>query len=370
MKTLFIANTDFEFELTRKQPMGLKEALERSPLTMQLQFLPLLLLDEKDAVGVTMLPDPSYLDYLEEVRGSPIPQLYCFDDITKNSPFEQVRSWGHSLQVYKWSQKRNLQYKTPSWDSTVRVNSKAFSFQESPKLPGAKLLKSSDEVKSWLSENSFKKVIKGCFGVAGRENFIIDPTENQLNPKLDSFLQSQWKKSLPVVGEPWVNRKQDFSTQWEITPTGQVIYLGATVMDNDTQGRYLRTITGPEKNIFPKTYWALEKQKEFSLRILDKMKNEGFFGNVGIDAMTYTLSEKQDEEFLHPVVEINARQTMGYVSLCFQKLRYPKDCICFEYAPSKEKGHSLLPTHLAKSDGSTQKFSRQLRFKPGGPPIL
>ncbi|MFT4553218.1 MAG: hypothetical protein ACI9S8_001855 [Chlamydiales bacterium] len=363
MKTLFIANTDFEFELTRKQTLGLKQALEQSPLTMQLQFLPLIYLPEEDAVGLTMLPNPSYLSYLEVVRGSPLPRLYCFDEITTKSPIHQVKSWGHSLQVTKWSQKNHLTYQMPAWDCIVKVNSKAFSFEISPKLPGAKLLKSFEELNDWISESPSTKVIKGCFGVAGRENFILESPENKASKQLSSFLHSQWKKGLPVIGEPWMDRQLDFSTQWEITPAGDIHYLGATVMENDSEGHYIKTITGPEEVVFSKVFWALEKQKEFSYKILERIKGEGFFGNIGIDAMLYNLPCCQDETRLHPVVEINARQTMGYIALCFQKLRYPENCVCLEYAPSNKIGESLLPSFLPKSDGSTQKFSRQLRFE-------
>jgi hypothetical protein len=364
MKTIFIANTDFEFELNRPQTLDLRVAMEFSPLFMQLQFLPLLFLSEKDAVAVTRLPDPSYLESLENILARPLPELHCLDEDEIKSSFHKVRSWGHSLQVEAWAHRHGLIYEMPQWQCTVDVNSKAYSFENSPKLPGSSLLKNFAEIESWIAKGSKKKVLKSCFGVAARGNFIVDNSLEKNKGQLLSFLEEQWEKGYPVIGEPWVKRVLDFSTQWEITPEKEVNYLGATQMINNKKGQYLETIAGPEKIIFPDNILALEKHKEEAFKLLKMISHEGYFGNIGVDAMLYVSAEDGKTICLHPIVEVNARQTMSFVAMRFQELTHPELCLCLSYVPNKKNNKGLLPFSLSRCNGSLQNFSRQLIFVP------
>jgi predicted ATP-grasp superfamily ATP-dependent carboligase len=74
----------------------------------------------------------------------------------------------------------------------------------------------------------------------------------------------------------------------------------------------------------------------------------GYFGNVGIDAMLYGSPVT-----LHPIVEINARKTMGWVALEVQKRHFPNQTLTLSYAKNSAEG--WLPSSL----GDTL-FTRQL----------
>ena len=235
----------------------------------------------------------------------------------------------------------------PEWEVVKRVNSKAFSFSESVKLPGAELLHSMEELNRWVQQTPGPKVLKSCFGVSGKGHLFL-PSEYT-----EKFAAKEFQAGHPVIAEPWVERKLDFSTQWLIHSDQTIEELGATVCINDNRGRYTATQVGDLSFLFGNYFSLLEKQRESVLPILQKMAALGYFGNVGIDAMIW------GNDKLHPVVEINARKTMGWVALEISKRRFPKQTITLSYLTESELSN-LLPDAIVQKNGSLIHFSRKL----------
>jgi len=315
MKILHIANTDFEDELLNQKRSAL------NLIHLQLQFLPTLYADPEDGIGVTHLPI--------EATSSPFYLLSC-----DKCPYSQVESWGASREIAQWAKGHRLQYSMPPWEVVRTVNSKEFSFLQGPKLPGASLLRTQQEVAAWIATTPGPKVLKSCFGVSGRGHALLP-----CDPKRIERL------GLPVIGEPWVSRQLDFSTQWLIG--AEISYLGATICVCDARGKYVENRVGDVH--IP----HLEAHLEVAYPILQKMQAMGFFGNVGIDAFIY------DDNKLHPIVEINARKTMGYVALRFQQHHFPKQTIALKYLAGSGR-QNLLPSGIVKEDGTQIYFQRQL----------
>jgi hypothetical protein len=328
MKILHVANTQFEWELTQTHVIPLEQAIKRNPIALQLQFLPLLYAPQKDHIAVTSLPS----DF-----NSPRLQL-----LSSPSHYDRVESWGASRAVADWARIHNIPYPTPPWNVVQQVNSKAFSFSHAPKLPGATLLETESQAQAWLKP-PFPKVLKTCFGLSGKGHLIIDATTP--HETISKFLHKEWNQKRSVLAEPWVKRILDFSTQWLISDTIQE--LGVTICENDAFGKYIRNRVGMA---FPYPHF-LEEHRNIALPILRRMAALGYVGNVGIDAFIY---EGDEGATLHPIVEINARKTMGYVALKLQQNQFPHEVISLSYVSSHQPG--LLPLQL--QDGTT--FSRQL----------
>ncbi|MBS0615108.1 MAG: hypothetical protein JSR58_00975 [Verrucomicrobia bacterium] len=322
--TLHIANTYFEKELKENKPLDIEAALRRSPVYAQLQFLPCLYAKENDGVLVSDLPLPPF--------HSKVP-LHLLPAPENLFAYTKIESWGASLGISAWAQAHGLLYDMPPWDVVRTVNSKAFSYVESPKLAGSALLHSLQEIVEWSRTQKVPHVIKSSFGAAGRGHLHFPCTEKALA----GFLR---REGLPVIGEPWVKRDLDFSTQWKITD-GTIHYLGATICITNTHGHHVANKIGDIS--IP----HLEKQREVSLPILTKISAMGFFGNVGIDAMIY-------EGKLHPIVEINARKTMGWFALETQKNLFSKHTISVSYV-AESNGVNLLPNAT-----SHQQFTSRL----------
>lgn len=311
--TLHIANTYFEKELKENRPLDIETALCRSPAFAQLQFLPCLYARGKEGVLVSDLPLPPF---------SSLQPLHLVSQPGDLSSYTHLESWGASLALNAWALSRGLIYDMPPWDVVREVNSKAFSYMQSPKLPGSALLFSKEEILEWSDCQKNKHVIKSCFGAAGRGHLHL-PTKEK---NLEGFLK---REGLPVIGEPWVQRDLDFSTQWKIEKNGTIHYLGATICVTSPEGHHIANLVGDIS--IP----HLDAQREIALSCLKKMAAMKFFGNVGIDAMIY-------EGKLHPVVEINARKTMGWFALETQKHLFSKQTISVSYIAGSS-GVSLLP---------------------------
>lgn len=293
MERLHICNTFFEKELEGGAKRPLASWMRTHPIVMQLQFLPLLYASPTDRIVVSDLPE------------NPDPRLCLIDQPPQCYLLED---WGPSLAIAEWAKMHEIPYQIPDWEFVKKINSKVFSFTESPKLPGAELLETSSDIATWLEKTPGRKVLKTPFGTAGGGH-RIDPNVKQL------YIG-------PMIGEPWVERIMDFSTQWK---NGEL--LGVTVFENEPNGTYRGTFAGSVES------WALQEHLDVARFLIKKM---GYLGHVGIDAFIYLWEGKKR---VHPVVEINARKTMSWVALQMrEKSLY--------YIRSKE---GLLPSALRKT---------------------
>ena len=333
MGLLHITNTNFEWELRQKTIVPLQPSLEQCPISLQLQFLPLLYAKAEEGIGVTAFP------------GLPFSSVHPLHLLSNPGSHEKVESWGASLSVQVWAKKHRLAYEMPAWGVVQKVNSKAFSFSESPPLKNATLLYSEKEVEQWVCSVRGPKVLKSCFGTAGGGHLLTP-----FSP--ERFLSFIKREGFPLIGEPWVNRLIDFSTQWIISKEGDILFLGETECVNDGRGQYRENRVG---KVLASYLYFLEAHKEIAYGMLQKMKNLGYFGPVGFDAMLY------EDEKLHPIVEINARKTMGFVALKLQQMHFPKQTISLSYVTDSHNTN-FLPNNLMRADGSLLMFSKRLRI--------
>lgn len=349
MSKLHIANTFFEWELGTQPHCSLLEAFSQNAIFRQLQFLPVLYSSAGEGLLVSEAPSTDYCSFLKEP-----PQIFTLSD-PSFLPFEELESWGPSRLISAFADAHQLRYCIPNWDIVRQINSKRFSFECSPKLPQSTLLETEAEAKRWLKEFNGKKVLKTCYGVSGTGHLIID--DSLAWERIIPFLHREWNKGLPVIAEPWVERILDFSTQWTIDKNAHISYLGATLCHNNQRGQYLFSTVGEEEALFAQSRLFLEEHCTIVKPILKKIAKLGFFGNIGIDAMLYTLPENPEVPLLHPIVEINARKTMGWVALNFQRKHFPGKTMRFCYA-SANKGY--LPQAILSKTGKWVTFNRNL----------
>jgi hypothetical protein len=335
MSFLHIVNTNFEAELAQEAAPPLIASIQSHPIFMQLQFLPMLYADPKDGIGVTHAPDPSFTR----------PQWHLLKE--RKLPYQSIESWGASRSIQAWAQRHEIPYEMPPWDVVKQVNSKAFSFSESPQLPDSALIETFDELEKWDRQTVGPKVLKTCFGVSGKGHLFL-PSDH-----VKRFAEKEFSAGRPLIAEPWVERKLDFSTQWMIHRSRKIEYLGATVCLSDGRGRYQANRVGDLDFLFGKYLPLLDRHRQIAEPILEKMAALGYFGNVGIDAMIW------GQDRLHPVVEINARKTMGWVALEFSKRHFPKQTIALSYL-TESSHRNLLPSAAVQENGTVIPFSRKL----------
>jgi len=297
MSRLHICNTFFESELESETTRPLRAWMESHAIVKKLQLLPICYAEPSDLILVSELPE------------NPDPRL-----LLEGKKGMEIESWGPSLAIKDWADAHGLLYDMPPWGLVKEINSKIFSFTHSPHLKGAALLESARDVHLWMEKTAGPKVLKSAFGTAGKGHFHVGKS-----PNLTAFLEKQFRMNIPIIGEPWVNRTLDFSTQWK---NGEC--LGPTLFESDAYGSYRATKVGP--NVFKGFEWALEEHLRIAKPLVEKIQTMGYFGHLGIDAFVY------DEKKLQPIVEINARKTMSYAALMMQR-KNPQKTLRFSFSP-------------------------------------
>lgn len=334
MTQAHITNTNFEVEIEGMQKLSLIELLTKPKFAIQLQYLPLLFKEKDEPILVSHQTDEK------------VGEVFLIDNYAFSSN-DAISSWGYSNLIKEYAIEKGVLYQELDINCVKKVNSKLFSFELGPKLEGAKLLDENEEV-------PVKGVLKSAFGFSARGHFHLDQGKDP-----SGFLRKEFAKGLKVIYEPWVERALDFSTQWYIDKNGTIDYLGATVLKNSSNGAYLGTIAGKEAALFGHYLPFLKEHKVYAIDCLKKINEEGFWGNVGIDSMVYTHCKKN---MLHPIVEINARKTLGYALLQYWQKNWYNDLIYAYFTAAQNSKKALLPSSVIYGDKKIT-FDRQLTFE-------
>ena len=360
---LHFGNTFFEGELAAVShcflPVEntLSTLLHSNPIFLQLQFLPFLYASEGDSLLVSEPPPPEYSSVRKQFDLPDLEIITLKESSTLKHPLS-LEPWGYSQLLAQWATSRGLHCTMPPWDVVKTVNSKVFSFLHSPQLPHSTLLTCREDADRWLKETANKKrILKTAFGVSGRGHLFISPEIMSLEQKAELLLSNEWKSGRPVIAEPWVERILDFSTQWVINREKKIEYVGSTLCQNDGKGQYRSNRVGDECSLFHHRLPFLQEHKKAARDILSLISESGYVGHVGIDAMIYLHCDTQAET-LHPIVEINARKTMGWVAIAFQNNHYPSQQVEFCYGQHLE---GLLPSRVI-ARGKLFRFHRNIQI--------
>ena len=348
MGILHLANIFFEWEFARPFKLELKKSFYLHPHFLQLQFLPLLFADQKDGVAVTHFPPSAYLKSLERL-GLKLPAIHLIDDPPRC--YERVESWGWSQTIKKWADSHGIAYNPPPFQAIAPLASKEFAFSYGPSLPGSRVLHDLSEVNDWLKKGYFPKVLKKCYAFSGRGHFILKhPT---CFSKVKANIIKTFRDGHVLIGEPWVTRTRDFSTQWELKTNLPPNYLGATIINNTKNGCFNSASTVGIKQLTPFLELHLNTVKQTVNHVL----GSDYYGYLGIDAMVYENPTSKEKK-LHPIVEINLRKTMGWLMLELKK-RVPLKTLTYK----GKDAHGLLPCFLKLENNKTVTFTKQLQFE-------
>jgi hypothetical protein len=260
----------------------------------------------------------------------------------------KLQTWGASLQIASWAIQKQIPYHIPSMETVKKIHSKVFSFKNAPKLKRSRLIESKDEALSYIKSEKFPIVLKDPFGAAGRGIHVLQSKKEALG-----YIQNH--SHYPVICEPFVDRILDFSSQWIIKPDN-IRFLGYCRSIHSRYGNYQGTIVGDTKAIFQGFEEFLKMHKIQAMKLLQTIQKLGYFGHLGIDAMVY---KKKDQLHLQPIVEINARKTMGYVTLKLRELHFENERVVKLQLLKTEDHHFLLPKDLQIGE-KTQRFGKNL----------
>lgn len=318
---LFIYNPETEIELAGGTwSLALKEKIQDlEPLLLWLGL-------ESDVVKLSQTPPLQWRQEVFQVKGEIPAFMTHTTELEKIQHWDRLCPWGWSKQTDELStllkgKLRNVS--ELSLEVRKQIYSKTWWNREFPLLNGESFSRevgTVEEAQAWVLKlpNIETWIVKSEFSTSGRGHFLLrkEFIEKDLERFENQKNVNRWSM------EPWLNRKYDFSFQYEINgdefkPFPPRFFKVSPKFQYE--GAFLGQRVRPE---VPAEAWkALEEAKEeIKLehhRVLKALRDLGYTGPVGIDGLLY---EKNGKLIVHPRVEVNPRMTMGRLALELERV--------------------------------------------------
>ncbi|MGW4398015.1 hypothetical protein ACWEHA_22230 [Amycolatopsis nivea] len=234
----------------------------------------------------------------------------------------------------------------PAAETVAEVNSKTWShaLARSLGLPGAGVVvRSAAELAAAVGTRP--SVVKDPYGVSGRAS--LEVTTPGVLRAVTRTLEAQ-KARVELLVQPRFERRTDFSAHLRVDPEGWEM-LGVQVMHN--RGfRHAGSEPAPDELL---AELAHAGYGEILAAVAEALAAAGYRGPAGVDAMVRT------DGTLVPVLEINARQSLGLLSLLLDRRVRPHGLRChlwrfdLKVPPGKGIGDLSAALHRIRYRGRT-----------------
>jgi hypothetical protein len=308
-------NADFEAELAHRAAQALLAPYRRTGFleTLNRRLAPRLLWLARagDALLVEAPPDE---DFRAEARRRGVQLVAVGERATAGMRFEP---WGWTEKAVEMAERANARICAPPLAVVARVNSKLWSHalevELDVALPGAAIARSFEELEDAVARGcprpGDKWVVKSPYGFAARDRVL------GRGPRLEEPA-AKWARRRLLRGEslifqPWLEVVREYGVVMEISRAGAVNIQGFSDVCANGAG----TATGYLLGRPPAPHRARQLE-EFAQVVGAALFGAGYFGPAGIDALEHAGG-------LHPLLEINARRTMGFIALAAERALRP-----------------------------------------------
>ena len=232
--------------------------------------------------------------------------------------------WGWTPGVVALGESIGAQLPSVSLETIRRVNSKLWSHALEQELglamKGAFAAARFAELQAAVAQacplDGDKWVIKSPFGFAARERVL------GRGPRLEgaqaTWAVRQFAKGDTLIFQPWLERVREYGVTLEIKPDGEIQTLGISDLQTNGAGTGTGYLLGRKIDS-----QRLRELEEIARVVGARLFQAGYVGPAGIDALEHTRG-------LHPLLEINARYTMGFVALAVERALKPQTPILWK----------------------------------------
>lgn len=308
-------NADFEIELGYPETQCYRRDPRVEAINRRLSENLLWLCQPADALIV----NPPYTEALVlEARRRQV--VLVSEDLVLGEEERVFTPWGWTANAIKLGERTGAIVKAVPLEIVKRVNSKLFSFKIEQELgvlmEGAATASSFEELQEVIragSQGSSDKkwVIKSHYGFAARDRVL--GRGSVLDQASEVWVKKKFEKGETLIFQPWLEVLREYGVTMEIGESGSLQIVGISDLQTNGAGTgvgYL--LARPIDNI------RLGQLKEIAEEVGRRVFAEGYFGPIGFDALEHTRG-------LHPLLEINARYTMGFVALAVERELRPKE---------------------------------------------
>ena len=326
---LAVANGSFSY-----MPPLLLQEMEKD-----LSILPFAYANENDII---LTENPHSEDFLQSLRlaGFKLPEFSRLNDLRAmpDHSFDSIIPWGWSPAVhfklkelkekcsnefkrstiFNWKEEHQLLYeRSTSLDFLTEIlNDNPPNWFIDRTFCGVKM-GSCDEIESFLKIHS-AIVLKAPMSSSGRGIQIV--RNSKLNTSNKQWISGVLKQQKYLIAEPFLEKIIDLSFQFQVSDNSEVIYLGYSIFETNSNGQYNGTLIHPDlQSLLPKEdFRELLEKIEITANILRKALTKSEYqkyyrGYLGVDALIF---RNQNQLLMQPCIEVNCRMNMGI--LCLQ----------------------------------------------------
>ena len=235
----------------------------------------------------------------------------------KEQPVRTFTPWGWTPSAVALGEKVGAITQPIPFDVVRRVNSKLWSHRLETELgiaqTGAATADTFEELQAAVArarpKPDDKWVIKSPFGFAardrvlGRGSFLDEPQAK--------WCRRRFAQGETLIFQPWLDVIREYGIVMEISSEGVIEIHGVSDLQTNGAGTGKGYLLGRP----PVPHRAIELER-IARVVGERLFKEGYNGPVGIDALEHPGG-------LHPLLEINARYTMGFIALTVERSLKP-----------------------------------------------
>ena len=314
---LVVGNFDFEHQLRPSGRRDLPERLRR----LNAELAPALAIVANDGDFV-WTPQPVDDDFAAHLAAAGLPKVTFTRDEADVPAGAELCPWGWTAEMREWGRRNGWSCPAPDMAAVRRVNSRRFSFALEQEwgvaLDGACEIRSLADLEAAvnrLQNGAAGWVLKAEFSMSARERIL--GRAGEITSQQSQWAQRRISQDGVLFFEPWVENIEEAGLQFTIPQSGAPILEGITPLLTDAGGQYRGSRIAPDETLA--SHWS--SAIDVGRRAAQRAQQSGYFGPLGIDAMRYR--DLSGVERVRPLQDINARWTMGRVSLGLRRLLRP-----------------------------------------------
>jgi hypothetical protein len=335
MARFFYGNFDFEHRLADP---GYEPSAALKRLNAELATAWLAVAEDGDWIWTPLSIDSDFFVKATQQGLPSVVPVTSLSDVPRDVNFVP---WGWSSEVRNLANQFGWNTDAPVENAVRLANSRATSNELEDKgdfiIDGSRKIESPgqlDEAIQVAHASGSRWVIKAEFGMSARERILGKGPATEADK---NWVRHRLTQHGAVFFEPWLERVNEVGIQIEIKKNEPPELIGVSSMLVNDRGQYAGSwFAGHESRLSAnKDLW--QDAISTALKAATHLKSLGYFGPLGIDAMLYR--DKDGTLRIRPLQDINARWTMGRLSLGLQRLIRTGDNGLWLHGPTGKSHH-------------------------------
>ena len=172
-----------------------------------------------------------------------------------------------------------------------------------------------ETIEQQIIQSQVPLLIKSPYSSSGRGLLRLPSGKFPQSEK--QIIRGMLKKQKQVSIEKILDKRLDFSMQFEITDSEETKFIGYSIFQTNAKGAYEKSRLDSQSRLEKQIIHRIDPEILFQTHrtLIERIKEmyaPYYSGVIGVDMLIY---KEGNSHRLHPCVEINMRKTMGYLAI-------------------------------------------------------